>query len=259
MHRSARRAVNSEIVLGDGKSILLWGKARETSTLKFLWSFFILLFWIGSWFPTAPDRSAIFLAVFCILGVMGAHLAPKPRSGGIRLPKTFAAFIFALLVIGGLLALMTWAESGSANAAIMFFFVLGFIGYLVMILAVFLPNQSFLGYSGSGGMLLFLLALWSWTSAIGMYAHRGADKNIGETCILASNQNEYDTKLSSIWQMRLPEFASPKSSGGYIWEYHAILVAKIDGQTKHYNWSKKWMRFEPLDPKRNPYLPPSCP
>lgn len=229
--------------------------------LRILPSFLVLIFWISSWFPTAPDRGAIFVAAGCILGLIAAHLTAKPQSKRTRPSKTTAALAVALLIIGALLALMTWVEGTSANGAIMLFYVLGFVGYLLLFSAALSSEQALRGYPLVGGVVLCLMASWSWASAIGMYAHRGATEHADTACILVPNPSDYDTELNSIWEMRLPQVGSRRTSpsGSYLWEYHAILVAQTDGRTGHYNWSKKWMRFERLDPVRNPYLPRICP
>lgn len=201
------------------------------------------------------------VVALCALGFIAAHLAPRPSKEVVWPSRSSAALVLACLVIGALLSLMTWAEGTSANGAIMLFFVLGFVGYLLMLRAILASNRTARVYLGSGGTLLLLTAIWSWTSAIGMYVYRGADKHSDEACILVPNPSEYDREIRSLWEMRLPEIASRRTSpsGSYIWEYHAILVARIDEQTEHYNWSKRWMRFDFLDAKRNPYLPPTCP
>lgn len=226
--------------------------------MKILPALFVLVFWISSWFPVAPERGAVFLVVLCLLGLVAAHLAPQPRTDGVWPSRLFAFFSVAVLTIGALLALVTWAEGTSADGAIMLFFVLGFVGYLLLIRAVLAARRA---YRGSGGLLLLLTALWSWTSAVAMYSHRGVEGTIDDACILVSSPAAYDTQLSAIWDMRLPEIVSYRisPSGSYIWEYHAILIAKIDGQVDHYNWSKRWARFDQLDVKRNPYLPTTCP
>jgi hypothetical protein len=237
------------------------GRYGRKDTLKILPSFLILIFWISSWFPTSLDRGAIFVAVFCIIGLMAAHLSAKPQNKHARPSKTTAALAVALLIIGALLALMTWAEGTSANGAILLFYVLGVAGYLLLVSAILSHKQTSPGYRRAGGLALCLLASWSWASAIGMYSHRGAEKQASHACILVPNPSEYDRKLNSIWEMRLPHIGSRRTSpsGSYVWEYHAILVAQVDRRTELYNWSKKWIRFERLDPARNPYLPTNCP
>ena len=147
------------------------------------------------------------------------------------------------------------------DGAITLFFVIGFVGYLLMISTILAPSQTLSENLGTGLVVLFLMATWSWGSAIGMYNHRGAHADTNEACILVPKLSRYDTKLSYIWEMRLPEIATSRTgpTGTVILDYHAILVAPTDGRTVLYNWSKKWMRFEILDAERNPYLPTTCP
>lgn len=228
--------------------------------MKVMPSLLVLLFWISSWFPAAPERGAIFAAVASILGLIAAHVTPKkPQSKRVWPSKTTTALAVSLLILGVDLALMTWAEGTSANGAIFLFYVIGFVGYLLMLSAVLSPERLRRGYRGAG--LLGLLAIWSWASAIAMYVHRGAEQRAEDACILVPDPSDYTLKLDSIWEMRLPEIRSRRTSpsGSYIWEYHAILVVPKDGRLEHYNWSKKQMRFERLDPVRNPYLPKTCP
>ena len=94
-----------------------------------------------------------------------------------------------------------------------------------------------------------------------MYFHYGAASDTATAFILVPNPIRYDTKLSSIWEMRLPEIATSRTgpTGTLILDYHAILVMSSSGRTELYNWSKKRMRFEILDTERNPYLPTECP
>lgn len=235
--------------------------SAQSHIMKILPSFLALIFWISSWFPTAPERGAIFAVAGCILGLAAAHLTAKPQCKRTRPSKATTVLATVLLIIGALLALMTWVEGTSTNGAIMLFYVLGFVGYLLMVRAALSSEQTLNGYPRVGALVLCLVASWSWASAIGMYVHRGVETHADTACILIPNPSHYDTKLSSIWEMRLPQVRSRRTSpsGSYIWEYHAILVAQADGQVEHYNWSKKWMRFDRLDPVRNPYLPKTCP
>ncbi len=219
------------------------------------------MFWISSWFPTSPDKWAVFVVAGCILGLIAAHLAQK-LFGELGWPaKTTSALAFVVLIGGALFVLMRWSERTSVDGGIAFFFVLGFVGYLFLIRTILDPRQTPNRYRGTGLVVLSLLAIWFWASAIGMYSHRGADRYTNDACILVPKPTQYDTELTSIWEMRLPQIASTRArpSGSYISEYHAILVAHIDGRTEQYNWSKKWMRFEILDPLRSPYLPKNCP
>lgn len=94
-----------------------------------------------------------------------------------------------------------------------------------------------------------------------MYFHIGAANDTGTSCILVPKALRYDNELSSVWDMRLTDVASNSTgpTGTVILDYHAILVVPSDGQAEIYNWSKKWMRFQRLEIKRNPYLPTDCP
>ena len=224
-------------------------------------SLLVLMFWISSWFSTAPKRGTIFAAVACILGLIIAHLTAKAQSTRARPSKAIAFLATALLIFGALLALITWIEGTSANGAIMLFYVFGFVGYLLLLRAVLSSKQNMRGYRCTGALVLFIMAGWSWTSAISMYAHHGAAEHADTVCILVPSPSEYNIELNSVWEMRLPQISSLSTSpsGSYIWEYHAILVAQTNGRAEHYNWSKKWMRIEHLDPVRNPYLPKTCP
>ena len=247
--------------LNDCNGLLFGAKQRKQKLLKTSSSFLVLMFWISSWFPTSPDKWAICIVAGCILGLIAAHLAQK-RVGELSwLAKATSALAFVVLIGGVFFVLMRWAERTSVDGGITFFFVLGFVGYLFLIRTILDPSQTSNGYPGTGLVVLSLLAIWSWASAVGMYSHRGAKGYTNDACILTPKPNPYDTELTSIWEMRLPQVASTRVRpwGSYIWEYHAILVAQIDGRTEQYNWSKKWIRFEILDPVRSPYLPEKCP
>ena len=229
--------------------------------MKALSPYLVLMFWISSWFPTSADEWAIFVVAGCILGLIVAHLAQKPL-GDLGWPAQMtSALAFVVLIGGTFFSLVTWVGRTSVDGAITFFFVLGIVGYLLMIRKILKPSQALSRFDIAGFVVLFIVSIWSWVSAISMYVHRGVDSYTNDACIVVPNPIEYDTALSSIWEMRLPQIASGRTSpnGKYIWEYHAILVAQVDGRTEHYNWSKKRMRFEILDAARNPYLPVSCP
>ncbi|AML51072.1 hypothetical protein RC74_07110 [Falsihalocynthiibacter arcticus] len=217
------------------------------------------MFWVSSWFPTSPDKWAVFVVAGCILGLIAAHLAQKSLGERGWPAKATSALAFAVLIGGLLLILIRVTERSTVDAGITFFFVLGGMGYLFLVRTILDPRQTPKRYRGTGLVVLSLLAIWSWASAIGMYSLRGADRYTNKMCILVPNPIEYDTELTSIWEMRLPQVASTRLRpwDSYIWEFHAILV--VDGRTDQYNWSKMWIRFEPIDPVRSPYLPKNCP
>lgn len=224
-------------------------------------SYLLLIFWISSWFPTSADQWAIIVGIVCILGLIAAHMAQKSL-GDLGWPaKATSALAFVTLFGGSIYALMRWAGRTSVDGAITFFFVLGLVGYLFLIRTILDPRQVSSRFRGTGLVVLFLVAIWSWASAIHMYSHHGADRYTDNACVLVPKPTEYDTELTSVWEMRLPQIASKRTrpNGSYIFQYHAILVAQIDGRTELYNWSKKWMRFEILDAERNPYVPTRCP
>ena len=115
---------------------------------------------------------------------------------------------------------------------------------------------------GLGCAGLLALAAWSWGSALSMYFHRGVVSNVERACILVLEELRYETELSSVWKMRLPEVVYSKrvrARSRIVLNYHAVLVAPSDGQVMIYNWSKVRMRFEALSAERNPYIPTQCP
>ena len=94
-----------------------------------------------------------------------------------------------------------------------------------------------------------------------MYVHRGVPDDTVKSCILVPGPGNHDTELTSIWDMRLPYVVESRTgpTGSVILNYHAILVAQTNAGPEVYNWSKRRLRFEVLDTKRNPYLPTVCP
>ncbi len=229
--------------------------------MKPLSSSLVLIFWISSWFPTSPDKWNFVVVTFCTLGLIAAHLAQKPLGERGWPAKMTSALAYIVLIGGAFFVLMRWTERTPVDGGITFFFVLGGTGYLFLIRTILDPRKTSNRYLGTGSVALSLLALWSWASAVGMYSHRGVERYVNDACILVPGPNPYDTEVTSIWEMRLPQVASTRvrPRGSYLWEYHAILVTQIEGRTEQYNWSKKWIRFEILDPVRSPYLPKSCP
>jgi hypothetical protein len=219
------------------------------------------MFWISSWFPTTPHKWAIFAVVICAIGVSAAFILRQLQSGCHWPAMVFSTLSVIALIGGAVVAFMTMVKGTSTDGAIVLFFALGLAGYLHMISRMLSPKHASHWVLGAGWLALLFLASWSWLSAVGMYVHRGAPTDTGDACILVSKPDEYDTELSSIWKMRLPDIASHKSSrsGSYIFEYHAILVLPDENTSKVYNWSKVRLRFEVIDRKRSPYLPSICP
>ncbi len=229
--------------------------------MKALSSLLVLAFWISSWFPTSADTWAIITAVVCILGLLAALLERKPLKDH-RWPAEALPVLATLLFLGGaFLAFAASAVGTPVDGVIVLFFVLGFVGYFLMISSIFAPRQTSREFLGTGVVIFCLLATWSWASALAMYFHRGAADGTSVACILVPKPYRYETELSSVWEMRLPEVATSRTgpTGTVILDYHAILVAPSNGRTELYNWSKKRMRFRVSDAKLNRYLPTECP
>lgn len=242
----------------------LWASADQHGAqirLKAVSSFLLLVFWISSWFPASLDRWAVFAAAICVLGLLLALLAQRSLNE-YRWPAKALSVLAVFVVIGGaFLAFAALALGTPVDGAIALFFVVGLAGYLHMIANILAPGHTLVWFLGIGPLVLFLLASWSWASALGMYVHLGASGNTDEACILVPRPVSYETELSSIWEMRLPEVATSRTgpTGTVILDYHAILVAPSEDETQVYNWSKRRMRFDALDKKLNPYLPTICP
>lgn len=229
--------------------------------MKAVYSFLVLVFWISSWFPASLNNWAVVATAVCFLGFLWSLLGPKQLIEHSWFAKALMALSVLVVIVGALLAFATSALGTPVDGAISFFFVLGLAGYLYMIAGILAPNPTSKRFLDIGLLVLLLVASWSWVSALGMYLHRGALGDTSEACILVPKPVRYDTELTFIWEMRLPEVATSRTgpTGTTILDYHAILVAPSDEETQVYNWSKKWMRFEVLDKKRNPYLPTTCP
>jgi len=229
--------------------------------LKAVSTFLVLIYWISSWFPTSADRWAIFAVTVCSFGLLAALCAHRLSKEQRWPSNAVSALAFLLLTGGAVLAFMGFAVGTAGGGFITLFFVFGFVGYLLMINNILAARPTSRGYLGAGVVILFLLGTWSWASALGMYFHRGAASDTSVACILVPKSLRYKIELNSVWEMRLPEVVTSTTgpTGTKILNYHAILVAPINGRTEHYNWSKRWMRFELLEAKRNPYLPTECP
>jgi hypothetical protein len=180
--------------------------------LKLVSSLFVLVFWISSWFPTSADKGAVTVAAGCVLGLIVTYLVQRQLGERAWATKVIAALAIAVLIGGALFALITGLKRTSVDGGITFFFVLGFVGYLLMVKAILAPKEPLGEYRGEGLKVLFVVAIWSWASAISMFSHRGVDTYDDDTCIVVSKPNEYDTTLKSIWDMRLPQIASRKTT-----------------------------------------------
>jgi energy-converting hydrogenase Eha subunit C len=239
------------------------GLHRQDVGLKTALSFAVLAFWISAWFPTSLDRWAVVFAACCFLGLITALLFQRPLEKHLWVAKILRLLAGFVLIGGGLFAFLAGAVGTSAEGSITLFFVIGLAGYLYMLSGLLTRRQTAgrcLGL-GPGSLVLCLLGSWSWASALSMQAHRGAFGDSKSACIIVPDGLYYDTELTSLWDMRLAEIVSNRTgpTGTVILNYHAVLVVPKEEQTEIYNWSKRWMRFEALDLKRNPYLPTDCP
>lgn len=167
---------------------------------------------------------------------------------------------FAFMIFGGVYALLAYALSTPAAGYLVAYNVIGWVA-LAMALAgwfgsCWINSRRFWG----GCLILVALATWSWVSSTRMKLHVGADGDTSAYCIMVPISYFKYAPISSLWDMRLPGFASTWTgpTGTTILEYHAVLIGP-DAAATVYNWSKRSMRFEPLDKKRNPSLPKSCP
>ncbi len=230
--------------------------------MKPLLQFFALAVWISSWFPTTNDTWAILASCFAVLGLVVALFAQKVSQERKWLSQVFFALGVSCPIAGLIMAFSDWAGGTHADGAITLVFATGWAAYLLMIGWVLAPESATKKGVGLGCAGLLALAAWSWGSALSMYFHRGVVSNVERACILVSEELRYETELSSIWKMRLPEVVYSKrvrARSRIVLNYHAVLVAPSDGQVMIYNWSKVWMRFEALSAERNPYIPTQCP
>ena len=175
--------------------------------------------------------------------------------------RVFKLLVFAafLVLIAGVVAWVLVSGTGTwAEAAITLFVAAGLAAFVRMCANVVARRTELLGGTGKAGLVLVFLAAWSWAHACAMYAHRGVAGDREAACIIAPIGTDYTKLVTRLADMRLPFVVSTARIKSHIWAYHAILVAP-ENVPSHYNWSKLKMRFEPLDLKRNPYLPKECP
>ena len=188
-----------------------------------------------------------------------AVLSVQPDAAGRT--RAFKPLVFAGVgvVIAGVVAAVFVSGTGTrAEAAITLFVVAGLAAFVRMCANVVGRRTDFLGGTGKAGLVLDLLAAWSWTHAFAMYAHRGVSVDQDTACIIAPVGTDYTKQVTRLVDMRLPFVVSTVRTKSHTWAYHAILVVP-ENEPSHYNWSKLKMRFEPLDLQRNPYLPKECP
>ena len=218
----------------------------------------ITAFWVSSWFPTDPVIKTIGLALLVVLLLLTA-LGFRTRDAAKTPVFNLLCFlVVCVLIVGVVDAALIWAVGTPAEGANALIWVIGLAAFVRMCANVVARRTEFLGGTGKAGLVLVLLAAWSWTHAFAMYAHRGVAVDREAACIIAPVGTDYTKLVTRLADMRLPFVVSTARIKSHIWAYHAILVAP-ENVPSHYNWSKLKMRFEPLDLKRNPYLPKECP
>ena len=224
----------------------------------------VLAFWLSSWIPVTFDTAAIgAVEIFGVVATffVAAAVAKKPTTQRHRIKRVLPWIAVPLLAVGIVFITILVSLGTSADGAIIIFHAVGLAAFARMLSDTVKPVESAKLRLGVGGMAMLAPATWSWVSAISMRMHRGVEAVTSASCILVPRlSSDYDTELTSIWQMRLPAFASNLTgpTGTVILYHHAILVIP-DELPDLYNWSKVWMRLEPLNRERNPYLPDKCP
>lgn len=224
--------------------------------------FFVFAFWLSSWLPVPLDKDVTTVFVgFVATFLIAAFAAAKQMALCQPIGRALSWIAGVILFLGSALAFLIRAVGTPADGALAMFFVAGIVAFLGLISTVLKHLGSAKLRLGVGGMMLLSLAAWSWVSAFSMFSYRGVGTVSSAACILVpSNITDYDTELTSVWHMRLPDFWSNATgpTGSTILIYHAILVSP--GNTPDlYNWSKLRLRFEPLSRDRNRYLPERCP
>ena len=230
-------------------------------TSRFALPLLVTIVWISGWFPSDFKWwHALIAAVAVLLQALALWLSRSERGGRLLMRRACLALAVLALISGLCFAFAARAVGTPVDGGLALFHTIGWSAYFYWIASLSRPSKSAIESIGRGGGVLLALAAWSWMSALSMHSHRGAVGNTGNACILVSVSPIDERPLSSFWRMRLPEVASSVTgpTGSTILYYHAVLVVP-DGTPSLYNWSKKRMRFEPLDRTRNPYLPEECP
>ncbi len=195
----------------------------------------------------------ILIAIVLLLWARGKFQPYRFRS--LRL-LSFVVFVVPLACLP--FALVYAVLSQTADGYVVLINLLGWTALVAVLRnALKLSNRNSPKVFWIGVLCLALLAGWSWLSAASMKLHAGVRHETTQVCILATTASHDYVPVTSIWEMRIPSIMSTWQVRSYIMSYHALLVVH-DNPVKVYNWSKKWMRFEPLDLKRNPYVPTSC-
>ncbi len=218
----------------------------------------ITAFWISSSFSIGSSTWAIGLAVSVVLLFLAALVFQSNEAGKTWAFKPLCSLAFGVLIGGAVAAVLVSGAGTRAEAAIVLFVAAGLAAFVRMCANVVARRTEFLCGTGKAGLVLVLLAAWSWAHAFAMYAHRGVEFDREAACIIAPVGTDYTKLVTRLADMRLLFVVSTARTKSHTWAYHAILVVP-ENEPSNYNWSKLRMRFEPLDLQRNLYLPKKCP
>lgn len=237
-------------------------RVPQVSYLRIFASYGILALWLSSWIPVPLDSQAVATIALCLgLLTLAFGLGNRPARDARDPSDLLASLALMVASFGALFAVLVGAIGTSGEMAVLLFKVCGWVGFLLLLSSALGPAERGPAMPRIGETLLLALALLSWGSAFSMHSHRGATVAAGKACILIpSGMARYGTELTSLWSMRFPDVLSHATgpTGTVILNYHAILL--IEGAPQLlYNWSKKAMRFVPLEQAKNPWLPQTCP
>lgn len=216
----------------------------------------IVIFWLSSWVPTGQGITIpLVLATLTLLVQLGTARV-QHRLWPERLLNICSVFLVLTMVPFGLLG---FYFSIDAAVEISLFWLLGSFSYVRLVVGILRAQRGETSRAVVYAGVLTSLAVWSWFSAFALYAHRGVDLEGRFSCILKPVGDKYSEGFNSVWDMRLPVFASfMHSEHDNFYLFHAVMF--VPGHVpEHYNWSKRHLRFEPIDPAdQDAFLPRIC-
>lgn len=217
----------------------------------------VVLFWLSGWVPVDEGYDAIPIALLALVALV--QLGAKHVTNR-RWPERLLNICTALLVLKTIFfLLLSLVFETAAAREIWLFWNLGALAYVRLLVEILRAQRGVSSRPVVYAAFLGSLAIWSWLSAFAFYAHRGVDLEGRVSCTLKPIEFEYSVRFNSLWDMRLPVFASYMGSKEELYLFHAVLFVP-DGEPKHYNWSKRYLRFEPIDPAgQDAFLPEFCP
>lgn len=226
-------------------------------TLQHFLVLLVVLFWLSGWVPVGYGYAwPIALLALVALVQLGAK-----RVAHRRWPEHLLNLCSVLLVLKTILfLLLDLFFKADASLEIWLFRNLGALAYVRLLLATLRAQRGVSIRPMVYAAFLGSLAIWSWLSAFALNAHRGVDLERRMSCILKPVGYGYSEEFDSVWDMRLPVFASYMNyEVDSFYLFHAVLFVP-GGTPEHYNWSKRHLRFEPIDPaNQDAFLPQACP